>query len=63
MFSRTVFFVDLVLFLPESVETDLQQNSEKSMASLNLLRYLMTKNLENEKLDYGQNLGMFEEYF
>ena len=47
-----IFFLDFVLFLPKGVETDLLENSERSMDSLNLLRYLITKDLENEKLDY-----------
>ncbi|XP_063795961.1 glomulin [Pseudophryne corroboree] len=38
----------LSLSLPEGAETDLLQNSDRIMASLNLLRYLVIKDNENE---------------
>ncbi|XP_006831116.1 PREDICTED: glomulin [Chrysochloris asiatica] len=40
--------LDLVLSLPEGAETDLLQNSDRIMASLNLLRYLIIKDNEND---------------
>nr|XP_020748583.1 glomulin isoform X1 [Odocoileus virginianus texanus]XP_020748584.1 glomulin isoform X1 [Odocoileus virginianus texanus] len=44
---QLISLLDLVLFLPEGAETDLLQNSDRIMASLNLLRYLIIK--DNEK--------------
>ncbi|KAB0385879.1 hypothetical protein FD755_000835 [Muntiacus reevesi] len=44
---QLISLLDLVLFLPEGAETDLLQNSDRIMASLNLLRYLVIK--DNEK--------------
>ncbi|NWI11206.1 GLMN protein, partial [Crypturellus soui] len=41
-----VSLLDLVLLLPDGAETDLLQNSDRIMASLNLLRYLMIKDSE-----------------
>uniref|UniRef100_A0A8C6YTN8 Glomulin, FKBP associated protein n=1 Tax=Nothoprocta perdicaria TaxID=30464 RepID=A0A8C6YTN8_NOTPE len=41
-----VSLLDLVLLLPDGAETDLLQNSDRIMASLNLLRYLMIKDGE-----------------
>ncbi|KAM6327542.1 glomulin isoform 2-T3 [Podargus strigoides] len=38
-----ISLLDLVLLLPEGAETDLLQNSDRIMASLNLLRYLVIK--------------------
>uniref|UniRef100_A0A5F8GUX1 Glomulin, FKBP associated protein n=1 Tax=Monodelphis domestica TaxID=13616 RepID=A0A5F8GUX1_MONDO len=40
--------LDLVLLLPEGAETDLLQNSDRIMASLNLLRYLVIKDNESD---------------
>jgi hypothetical protein len=45
---QLVSLLDWVLFLPESAETDLLQNSDKIMASLNLLRCLVVKDNEND---------------
>nr|XP_006114231.1 glomulin isoform X1 [Pelodiscus sinensis] len=42
-----VSLLDLVLLLPEGAETDLLQNSDRIMASLNLLRYLVIKDNEH----------------
>ncbi|XP_043323253.1 glomulin-like [Cervus canadensis] len=44
---QLISLLDLILFLPEGAETDLLQNSDRIMASLNLLRYLVIK--DNEK--------------
>ncbi|XP_010801597.1 glomulin isoform X2 [Bos indicus x Bos taurus] len=44
---QLISLLDLVLVLPEGAETDLLQNSDRIMASLNLLRYLVIK--DNEK--------------
>ncbi|XP_068821459.1 glomulin isoform X1 [Capricornis sumatraensis] len=44
---QLISLLDLVLILPEGAETDLLQNSDRIMASLNLLRYLVIK--DNEK--------------
>uniref|UniRef100_A0A8C8S3W6 Glomulin, FKBP associated protein n=1 Tax=Pelusios castaneus TaxID=367368 RepID=A0A8C8S3W6_9SAUR len=41
-----VSLLDLVLWLPEGAETDLLQNSDRIMGSLNLLRYLVIKDNE-----------------
>ncbi|XP_071421774.1 glomulin isoform X2 [Pithys albifrons albifrons] len=43
-----VSLLDLVLSLPEGAETDLLQNSDRIMASLNLLRYLVIKDCESD---------------
>ncbi|KAM6261955.1 glomulin isoform 2-T2 [Porphyrio hochstetteri] len=43
-----VSLLDLVLLLPEGAETDLLQNSDRIMASLNLLRYLIIKDCESD---------------
>ncbi|KAF1634839.1 Glomulin, partial [Eudyptes filholi] len=43
-----VSLLDLVLLLPEGAETDLLQNSDRIMASLNLLRYLVIKDCESD---------------
>uniref|UniRef100_A0A8D0JV01 Glomulin, FKBP associated protein n=1 Tax=Sus scrofa TaxID=9823 RepID=A0A8D0JV01_PIG len=45
---QLVSLLHLVLFLPEGAETDLLQNSDRIMASLNLLRYLVIKDNEND---------------
>ncbi|XP_010118902.1 PREDICTED: glomulin isoform X2 [Chlamydotis macqueenii] len=43
-----ISLLDLVLLLPEGAETDLLQNSDRIMASLNLLRYLVIKDCETD---------------
>ncbi|KAM6342855.1 glomulin isoform 2-T2 [Alca torda] len=43
-----ISLLDLVLLLPEGAETDLLQNSDRIMASLNLLRYLIIKDCESD---------------
>ncbi|NXH11345.1 GLMN protein, partial [Bucco capensis] len=43
-----ISLLDLVLLLPEGAETDLLQNSDRIMASLNLLRYLVIKDSESD---------------
>ncbi|NWW42988.1 GLMN protein, partial [Pedionomus torquatus] len=43
-----ISLLDLVLLLPEGAETDLLQNSDRIMASLNLLRYLVIKDGESD---------------
>ncbi|XP_074008823.1 glomulin isoform X1 [Numenius arquata] len=43
-----ISLLDLVLVLPEGAETDLLQNSDRIMASLNLLRYLVIKDCESD---------------
>ncbi|XP_065512376.1 glomulin isoform X2 [Caloenas nicobarica] len=43
-----ISLLDLVLMLPEGAETDLLQNSDRIMASLNLLRYLVIKDCESD---------------
>ncbi|KAL8178327.1 UNVERIFIED_CONTAM: hypothetical protein K2H54_041739 [Gekko kuhli] len=45
---QLVSLLDAVLSLPEGAETDLLQNSDRIMASLNLLRYLVIKDNEND---------------
>ncbi|XP_043941604.1 glomulin isoform X2 [Protopterus annectens] len=46
--QRLIPLVLLVLSLPEGAETDLLQNSDRIMASLNLLRYLLIRDDESE---------------
>ncbi|XP_037354549.1 glomulin [Talpa occidentalis] len=56
--------LDLVLFLPEGAETDLLQNSDRIMASLNLLRYLIIKDNENDnQTGLWTELGKIENNF
>ncbi|KAM9239526.1 glomulin isoform 2-T2 [Leptosomus discolor] len=43
-----ISLLDLVLLLPEGAETDLLQHSDRIMASLNLLRYLVIKDCESD---------------
>ncbi|NXG24110.1 GLMN protein, partial [Grallaria varia] len=43
-----ISLLDLVLSLPEGAETDLLQSSDRIMASLNLLRYLVIKDCERD---------------
>ncbi|XP_077189128.1 glomulin [Paroedura picta] len=45
---QLVSLLDTVFSLPEGAETDLLQNSDRIMASLNLLRYLVIKDNEND---------------
>ncbi|XP_027694038.1 glomulin isoform X2 [Vombatus ursinus] len=45
---QLISLLDLVLTLPEGAETDLLQNSDRIMASLNLLRYLVIKDNESD---------------
>uniref|UniRef100_H0XZY7 Glomulin, FKBP associated protein n=1 Tax=Otolemur garnettii TaxID=30611 RepID=H0XZY7_OTOGA len=45
---QLISLLDLVLSLPDGAETDLLQNSDRIMASLNLLRYLVIKDNEND---------------
>ncbi|NWU98000.1 GLMN protein, partial [Upupa epops] len=45
---QLISLLDLVLLLPEGAETDLLQNSDRIMASLNLLRYLVIKDCESD---------------
>ncbi|XP_063154324.1 glomulin isoform X1 [Candoia aspera] len=45
---QLVSLLDMVLLLPEGAETDLLQHSDRIMASLNLLRYLVIKDNEND---------------
>ncbi|XP_019293486.2 glomulin isoform X2 [Panthera pardus] len=54
---QLISLLDLVLFLPEGAETDLLQNSDRIMASLNLLRYLVIK--DNEK---DNQTGLWTEF-
>ncbi|GAB1289939.1 Glomulin [Apodemus speciosus] len=46
--AQLISLLDLVLSLPEGAETDLLQNSDRIMASLNLLRYLVIKDNEDD---------------
>nr|XP_033771360.1 glomulin isoform X2 [Geotrypetes seraphini] len=46
--QRLIPLLHTVLSLPEGVETDLLQNSDRIMAALNLLRYLIIKDPEYE---------------
>ncbi|XP_072505174.1 glomulin [Notamacropus eugenii] len=45
---QLISLLDFVLTLPEGAETDLLQNSDRIMASLNLLRYLVIKDNESD---------------
>ncbi|XP_070602657.1 glomulin [Erythrolamprus reginae] len=49
---QLVSLLDLVLSLPEGAETDLLQQSDRIMASLNLLRYLLIKDNEDDNKTY-----------
>lgn len=61
---QLVSLLDLVLFLPEGAETDLLQNSDRIMASLNLLRYLVIKDNENDnQTGLWTELGNIENNF
>ncbi|ELK34435.1 Glomulin [Myotis davidii] len=61
---QLISLLDLVLFLPEGAETDLLQNSDRIMASLNLLRYLVIKDNENDnQTGLWTELGKIENNF
>ncbi|XP_048207926.1 glomulin isoform X2 [Perognathus longimembris pacificus] len=61
---QLVSLLDLVLLLPEGAETDLLQNSDRIMASLNLLRYLVIKDNENDnQTGLWPELGKIENKF
>ncbi|XP_045147967.1 glomulin isoform X2 [Echinops telfairi] len=61
---QLVSLLDLVLVLPEGAETDLLQNSDRIMASLNLLRYLIIKDNENDnQTGLWTELGKIENNF
>ncbi|NXF14613.1 GLMN protein, partial [Rhodinocichla rosea] len=59
-----ISLLDLVLSLPEGAETDLLQNSDRIMASLNLLRYLVIKDCESDnQTGAWTTLGKIEQNF
>ncbi|NXH39314.1 GLMN protein, partial [Dicaeum eximium] len=59
-----ISLLDLVLSLPEGAETDLLQNSDRIMASLNLLRYLVIKDCESDnQIGVWTTLGKIEQNF
>lgn len=59
-----ISLLDLVLSLPEGAETDLLQHSDRIMASLNLLRYLVIKDNENDnQTGVWTELGKIENNF
>uniref|UniRef100_A0A8C8ZSJ0 Glomulin, FKBP associated protein n=1 Tax=Prolemur simus TaxID=1328070 RepID=A0A8C8ZSJ0_PROSS len=61
---QLISLLDLVLCLPEGAETDLLQNSDRIMASLNLLRYLVIKDNENDnQTGLWTELGKIENNF
>lgn len=61
---QLISLLDLVLFLPEGAETDLLQNSDRIMASLNLLRYLVIKDNESDnQTGLWTELGKIENNF
>ncbi|XP_045440306.1 glomulin isoform X2 [Pipistrellus kuhlii] len=61
---QLISLLDLVLFLPEGAETDLLQNSDRIMASLNLLRYLVIKDNESDnQTGLWTELGKIEKNF
>ncbi|XP_004635813.1 glomulin [Octodon degus] len=61
---QLISLLDLVLFLPEGAETDLLQNSDRIMSSLNLLRYLIIKDNENDnQTGLWTELGKIENNF
>ncbi|XP_010643226.1 glomulin isoform X1 [Fukomys damarensis] len=60
---QLISLLDLVLFLPEGAETDLLQNSDRIMAALNLLRYLIIKDNENNQTGFWTELGKIENNF
>uniref|UniRef100_H0WHN9 Glomulin, FKBP associated protein n=1 Tax=Otolemur garnettii TaxID=30611 RepID=H0WHN9_OTOGA len=61
---QLISLLDLVLSLPDGAETDLLQNSDRIMASLNLLRYLVIKDNENDnQTGLWTELGKIENNF
>ncbi|XP_051481095.1 glomulin isoform X2 [Apus apus] len=59
-----ISLLDAVLFLPEGAETDLLQNSDRIMASLNLLRYLVIKDCESDnQTGVWTTLGKIQQNF
>ncbi|KAM7099428.1 glomulin isoform 2-T2 [Molossus nigricans] len=61
---QLISLLDLVLSLPEGAETDLLQNSDRIMASLNLLRYLVIKDNEHDnQTGLWTELGKIENNF
>ncbi|XP_054994484.1 glomulin [Sorex araneus] len=61
---QLISLLDLVLLLPEGAETDLLQNSDRIMASLNLLRYLVIKDNEKDnQTGLWTELGKIENNF
>ncbi|XP_062047716.1 glomulin [Lepus europaeus] len=61
---QLISLLDLVLSLPEGAETDLLQNSDRIMASLNMLRYLIIKDNENDnQTGVWTELGKIENNF
>ncbi|XP_016052676.1 PREDICTED: glomulin [Miniopterus natalensis] len=61
---QLISLLDLVLFLPEGAESDLLQNSDRIMASLNLLRYLVIKDNESDnQTGLWTELGKIENNF
>ncbi|EHB09487.1 Glomulin [Heterocephalus glaber] len=61
---QLISLLDLVLFLPVGVETDLLQSSDRIMAALNLLRYLVIKDNENDnQTGLWTELGKIENNF
>uniref|UniRef100_A0A8C0GJ52 Glomulin, FKBP associated protein n=1 Tax=Chelonoidis abingdonii TaxID=106734 RepID=A0A8C0GJ52_CHEAB len=61
---QLVSLLNLVLLLPEGAETDLLQNSDRIMASLNLLRYLVIKDNEyNNQTGIWTELSKIEQNF
>eukprot|EP00073_Rattus_norvegicus_P039968 XP_008768148.1 PREDICTED: glomulin isoform X3 [Rattus norvegicus] len=62
--AQLTSLLDLVLSLPEGAETDLLQNSDRIMASLNLLRYLVIKDNEDDnQTGLWTELGKIENNF
>ncbi|XP_011247712.1 glomulin isoform X2 [Mus musculus] len=62
--AQLISLLDLVLSLPEGAETDLLQNSDRIMASLNLLRYLVIKDNEDDnQTGLWTELGKIENNF
>ncbi|XP_053447390.1 glomulin isoform X2 [Nycticebus coucang] len=61
---QLISLLDMVLFLPQGAETDLLQNSDRIMASLNLLRYLVIRDNENDnQTGLWTELGKIENNF
>ncbi|XP_038601045.1 glomulin [Tachyglossus aculeatus] len=60
---QLISLLDLVLLLPEGAETDLLQNSDRIMASLNLLRYLVIKDNADNQTGVWAELKKIEDNF